>query len=157
DHALEAFDAHAVDYLLKPVREERLRAALEKAQRLVRTRSSVAGVPRERRSHLCARLRGDLLLVPIADVHYLIAEDKYVVVHHDGGEVLVEESLKALEEEFAGRFVRIHRNCLVARARLAGLQRGADGRGVARIAGRDVALEVRRRSLPALRAAPRAR
>jgi two-component system response regulator AlgR len=152
DHALAAFDAHAVDYLLKPVREERLRAALEKAQRLVPPRPAAAGVPRERRSHLCARLRGNLLLVPVADILYLLAEDKYVVVHHAGGEVLVEESLKALEDEFAERFVRIHRNCLVARARLAGLQRGADGRIVARIAGRDVELDVSRRNLPALRA-----
>ncbi|MBN8727735.1 MAG: response regulator transcription factor [Xanthomonadales bacterium] len=156
DHALQAFDAHAVDYLLKPVREERLRAALDKAQRWARPGHMQHAIPRERRSHLCVRVRGNLLLVPVADIHYLLAEDKYVVVHHEGGEVLIEESLKALEDEFAERFVRIHRNCLVARARLSGLHRSADGRVVAKIAGHDVELEVSRRNLPALRAMLRA-
>jgi len=156
DHALAAFDAHAVDYLLKPVREERLGAALDKARRWTRPGDALRGVPRERRSHLCVRVRGDLRLVPVADIHYLLAEDKYVVVHHAGGEVLVEESLKALEDEFAERFVRIHRNCLVARARLAGLHRAADGRFLVKVAGHAVELEVSRRNLPALRATLRA-
>jgi len=154
DHALEAFDASAIDYLLKPVRAERLRAALDKARR---SNAQVAqGVERAlgrapARSHLCARVRGSLVLVPIDDVHYLLAEDKYVVVHHAKGEVLVEEPLKALEEEFGERFVRIHRNCLVARARLAGLTRDAEGRLLAAISGVAAPLEVSRRNLPALR------
>jgi two-component system response regulator AlgR len=59
-------------------------------------------------------LRGSLRLIPIEDVHYLQAEEKYVVVHHARGEDLIEESLKSLETEFADRFLRIHRNCLVA-------------------------------------------
>ena len=69
-------------------------------------------------------MRGNLVLVPVGDIHYLLAEDKYVVVHHAKGEVLIEEALKTLENEFDERFVRIHRNCLVARDRLAGLLRG---------------------------------
>jgi hypothetical protein len=75
------------------------------------------------RSVLCARLRGSLRLIPLDDIHYLQAEEKYVVVHHARGEDLIEESLKSLEEEFASRFIRIHRNCLVARHELVELRR----------------------------------
>jgi two-component system, LytTR family, response regulator AlgR len=154
DHALEAFDAHAVDYLLKPVRAERLRAALDKARRW--SAQAAHGVdralgPSRARSHLCARVRGNLVLVPIDEVLYLLAEDKYVVARHVHGEVLIEEPLKALEDEFGERFVRIHRNCLVARAKLTGIARDAEGRLLAAIAGADTALEISRRNLPALR------
>ena len=89
--------------------------------------------------------------MPVSDIAYFLAEDKYVVVHHDGGEVLIEESLKALETEFGDRFVRIHRNCLVAVDRLAGLERTPDGRMFAEVRGGAEPLEVSRRNLPALR------
>jgi two-component system response regulator AlgR len=157
EHALEAFDAHAVDYLVKPVRGERLRAALDKARRWTAGPARPAGpAPDSARTHLCARVRGSLVLVPLAEVNYLLAEDKYVVVHHARGEVLIEEPLKALEDEFGARFVRIHRNCLVARAKLTGLVRAPDGRVLAQLDGVDSALEVSRRNLPALRALMRA-
>ena len=154
DHALEAFEANAVDYLVKPIRAERLGAALAKAQRLSGTvvrRIEVSSEPGRRRSHLCARVRGSLVLVAVGDIDYLLAEDKYVVVHHAKGEVLIEEPLTQLEEEFGDRFVRIHRNCLVALAKLSGLDRAADGRVLARVSGASVPLEVSRRNLPALR------
>ncbi len=104
-----------------------------------------------RRSHLCARVRGNLVLVPVADIQYLLAEDKYVVVHHARGEVLIEEALKSLEDEFDERFVRIHRNCLVARERIAGLVRAGDGSIHVQLVGTTTTLEVSRRNLPALR------
>jgi two-component system, LytTR family, response regulator AlgR len=154
DHALAAFEANAVDYLLKPVRSERLRAALAKARRWsgedARGIEQTLGSARIR-THLCARVRGSLVLVPVAEVDYLLAEDKYVVVHHAKGEVLIEEPLKALEDEFEGRFVRIHRNCLVARSKLTGLTRTPDGRLFANVEGVAATLEVSRRNLPALR------
>lgn len=154
EHALAAFDTGAVDYLVKPVRLDRLRTALERARRFsaedVVRMESATGTP-ARRGHLCARVRGNLVLVPVADIQYLLAEDKYVVVHHARGEVLIEESLKTLEDEFGERFVRIHRNCLVARDRLSGLVRAADGSVHARIDGVAATLEVSRRNLPALR------
>ena len=81
----------------------------------------------KQRSHLSARLRGSLRLIPIEDVYYLQAEEKYVVVHHARGEDLIEESLKALESEFAERFLRIHRNCLVANEEFLELRRLHDG------------------------------
>jgi two-component system response regulator AlgR len=154
DHALAAFEANAVDYLVKPIRVERLRAAIAKAQRLggaILRKVEIAADPARRRSHLCARVRGSLVLVAVSDIDYLLAEDKYVIVHHGKGEVLIEEPLTTLEEEFGDRFVRIHRNCLVALAKLAGLDRAPDGRVLARIAGVASPLEVSRRNLPALR------
>ena len=153
-HALAAFEASAVDYLLKPVRRERLAAALERAQRYTgeRARAVSANLAEPvQRTHLCARLRGGLKLVPVAEVAYFLAEDKYVLVRHDHGEVLIEESLKALETEFAERFVRIHRNCLVAVDRLTGMERHADGRVFVEVRGGTEPLEVSRRNLPGLR------
>ncbi|MBO9662047.1 LytTR family DNA-binding domain-containing protein [Dokdonella sp.] len=153
DHALAAFEANAVDYLVKPVRAERLQAALKKARRWngedARTLGAIEA--ERRRTHLCARVRGSLVLVPVADIDYLLAEDKYVIVRHAKGEVLIEEPLKALEQEFDGRFVRIHRNCLVALGKLSGLTRAPDGRLFANVGGVATTLEVSRRNLPALR------
>jgi two-component system, LytTR family, response regulator AlgR len=154
EHALAAFDANAVDYLLKPIRLERLRVAIERAGRFsneVLGELEKSDTSHRERSHLCARVRGNLVLVPIVDIDYLLAEDKYVVVHHAGNEVLIEEPLKALEVEFGERFVRIHRNCLVALDKLAGLSRTADGRVLAKIDHVNTELEVSRRNLPALR------
>lgn len=153
EHALAAFDVHAIDYIVKPVRGERLRHALERARRYSgeQLRQAGDGAAGRQRSHLCARVRGSLVLVPIEDVAYLQAEDKYVVVHHIGGDVLIEEPLKDLEEEFGDRFVRIHRNCLVTRSRLLGLLRTTDGRMLARVEGTGTELEVSRRCLPGLR------
>ncbi|MFC0676621.1 LytR/AlgR family response regulator transcription factor [Lysobacter korlensis] len=150
-HALSAFEAEAIDYLVKPVRAERLAAALDRVRRFaagrVRAGDNVGG----RRKHLCARLRGSLRLIPIEDVHYLQAEEKYVVVHHARGEDLIEESLKSLEEEFGDRFVRIHRNCLVARHELVELRRSNDGHVQAVLRHAKQPLEVSRRCLTALR------
>ncbi len=157
-HALSAFDAAAVDYLVKPVRPERLASALQRARALAagRQRDSIAGdEPGKRRTHLCARLRGSLRLIPIDDVHYLQAEEKYVVVHHARGEDLIEESLKSLEDEFGERFVRIHRNCLVARHELVELKRGLDGHVHAILRHGDKPLEVSRRCVAQLRDAIR--
>lgn len=153
-HALAAFEAAAVDYLVKPVRAERLATALERARRhgAARPQAPPPELPRSQpRSHLSARLRGSLRLIPIDEVAYLQADEKYVAVHHARGEDLIEESLKSLEAEFGERFLRIHRNCLVAADAVLELRRGLDGQ--AHIVLRNVAtpLEVSRRCLPALR------
>jgi two-component system response regulator AlgR len=151
-HALSAFEAAAIDYLVKPVRAERLAAALERARTFAAGREHAAE-PRQdpHRTHLCARLRGSLRLIPVEDVHYLQAEEKYVVVHHARGEDLIEESLKSLEEEFGDRFVRIHRNCLVARHEIVELKRGADGHVQAVLRHGQHPLEVSRRCVAHLR------
>lgn len=156
-HALKAFEAAAVDYLVKPVRPERLQAAVERARAFTAGRQATPddGVADKRRSHLCARLRGSLRLIPVEEIRYLQAEEKYVVVHHARGEDLVEESLKSLEDEFGDRFVRIHRNCLVARHELMELRRDLDGHVHAVLRHGDRLLEVSRRCLPHLRDAIR--
>lgn len=154
DHALAAFDARAVDYLVKPIRRERLVEALERARRYTGDRADAleAMLPEApRRSHLCARLRGSLRLIPLEDVRFLQAEEKYVVVHHKRGEDLIEDSLKSLEEEFGDRFLRIHRNCLVQRDQMQELRRDNDGRVWVKLHTSDELLEVSRRAVPVLR------
>jgi len=144
-HALSAYELRAADYLLKPVRIERLREALARAQAL-RTREQAA-----LRETLVARVRGAPLKIPLEDVVYLTADEKYVAVHRIGETLLIEESLKSIEAAFPDRFVRIHRNCLVPAARLLGLQRDAHGEMHAMIAGTDETPEVSRRNLAAVR------
>jgi two-component system response regulator AlgR len=150
-HALSAFDAQAIDYLVKPVRPERLAAAIERVRTFAAGRGHAAATRSAQRTHLCARMRGSLRLIPIDDVHYLQAEEKYVVVHHARGEDLIEESLKALEDEFPERFVRIHRNCLVARHEIIELKRAGDGHVQAVLRHGKQPLEVSRRCVSMLR------
>ncbi len=156
EHALAAFEAAAVDYLVKPVRQERLVEALERARRSRTPAASsppadVPGALQRQRSHLAARMRGNLRLIPIEDVHYLLAEEKYVLVQHARGEDLIEESLKSLELEFSDRFQRIHRNCLVANDEFLELRRMPDGQVQAILRHGKTPLEVSRRCLPTLR------
>jgi two-component system response regulator AlgR len=154
EHALAAFETGAVDYLLKPVRSERLREALGRARRLGPPGLAAldrAGGETRQRTHLCARLRGSMRLIPIEEIRYLQADEKYVVIHHAHGEDLIEDSLKSLETEFGERFLRIHRNCLVASDEIMELRRGADGHTRARLRNAQELLEVSRRCLPGLR------
>lgn len=151
-HALSAFEAAAIDYLMKPVRPERLAAALERARTFVAGRGGAqAAMPSRARTLLCARLRGSLRLIPVEDIHYLQAEEKYVVVHHARGEDLIEESLRSLEEEFPSRFIRIHRNCLVARQQLVELRRNGGGQVQAVLRDGKQPLEVSRRCVASLK------
>lgn len=118
-YACQAFEQNAVDYLLKPVRAERLLRALHRAQRLNSTaldalRASDAAI----RTHLAVPERGRVKLVPVADILYLKAEQKYVSVRTVDAEYLIEDPLTRLEAEFGDTFVRVHRSCLVARARI---------------------------------------
>jgi len=155
DHALAAFEANAVDYVVKPIRLERLKTALERARRFngntLQKLAEAASAQGKKRTHICARVRGNIVLIAINDIQYLLAEDKYVIVHHAKGEVLVEESLKHLEEEFSDRFVRIHRNCLISLNSLVGLKKVHDGRLLAELTGVTTELEVSRRNIPAVR------
>lgn len=153
DHALEAFAAHALDYLLKPIRKERLAQALSHVRKLNRAQSAAltSGAAAQARSHICTRVRGTLQLVPVDEIVYFLADQKYVTVRHSGGSVLIEASLKILEEEFATAFTRIHRNALVATAHISGLERDNDGHVLVRLRGVTERLEVSRRHAAELR------
>lgn len=120
-HAIEAFEVNAIDYLLKPVRRERLIAALQKAQAYSQLQLRPAS--QQPRAHISVSVGGKIMLVPVNEIVYLRAELKYVTLKTLTHEYLIEESLTHLEQEFAERFVRIHRNCIVARAFIAGYER----------------------------------
>jgi len=153
-HAVEAFELNALDYLMKPVRAERLAAALRKASvpesgKLARAAGGAA------REYLSVAERNRISLVPVRDILFLRAEQKYVTARTRSHEHLVEEPLIALEREFAARFVRIHRNCLVARAAIRGFERAPGDEEEAHwlvvLDGIDERLPVSRRQWPMLR------
>ena len=122
-YAMKAFDINAIDYLLKPIRLERLQTAIDKAQALM-PKQLAAIIPLQKmRSHLSIHERGRVLLVPIENVIYLRAELKYVTVRTLEREFLIEDSLTTLETEFGKRFIRLHRNCLVANSFITGYEK----------------------------------
>jgi two-component system response regulator AlgR len=144
-HALQAFELGAVDYLLKPVRLERLRDALQRAER------RLADQGRNTPKYLRGRLRGEEVRIALEEVICLLADEKYVVVQHRRGELLIEESLRQLEETYPNQLIRLHRNCLVPPSRLLGLKTLSDGRVLARLDGSEMSPEISRRNLPAVR------
>jgi two-component system response regulator AlgR len=153
ESALDAFDQQALDYLLKPVRKQRLEKALDKAGSLSRVQRKVleeAGGESGGEA-VCVRLRGELLRIPLTEVFFFRAEDKYVLVRHRGGEALLEESLKSLEQRYAQGFLRIHRNALVNVSYISALKVDGDGHPCVLLRGCDQCLEVSRRLLPAVR------
>ena len=131
EYALRAFEVHALDYLVKPVRAPRLLASLQRAQPASAASTELRTVTKELlpngRQHLSVHERGRVLLVPMDDILYLKAELKYVTIRTPRGEHITEESLIALEEEFSERLVRVHRNALVARAAIVGFERVDSG------------------------------
>jgi two-component system, LytTR family, response regulator AlgR len=132
EHALEAFDVNAVDYLMKPVRVQRLLAALQKVPRSRPVSAAkLDQLPASSRRFLSVTERSRVVLVPVEDVVYLKAELKYITIRTAEREYLLEESLTRLEEEFGPRLVRVHRNCLVARNFIRGFERrvGDEGEG----------------------------
>ena len=129
-YAVDAFEAQAVGYLLKPVRAEKLGAVLRHAARLAGTQLGriAAGDPqRTARTHVAARLGDQVRLIPVPDVYYFAADQKYTTVRHQGGSDLIEDSLRTLEDEFASQFVRVHRSALVSVNRLAAIERDSQG------------------------------
>lgn len=130
NYAVQAFDLNAVDYLLKPVRTQRLLTALQKVRGMVPADAALlANIGRDLRgggrTHLSCHERGKLLLVPIGEVLYLKADLKYVTARTREREFLLDEALTHLEVEFADRFIRLHRAVLVAKQALAGFEKAA--------------------------------
>src|SRR5437870_494120 len=130
EHSIAAFEVHAIDYLVKPVRVQRLLAALQKVPRLrPLSDTKLDRLPAAARRFLSVTERSRVVLVPIDDVIYLKAELKYITIRTAEREYLLEESLTKLEEEFGARFVRVHRNCIVARDAIRGFERHVSAEG----------------------------
>jgi two-component system response regulator AlgR len=154
EYALQAFEAQAVGYLLKPVRRERLEQALKHASRLSASqlhRLATPPQPLAARQHVAVRVRDELKLIPVKSIRYFEADQKYVTVRHANGEDLLDESLKQLEEEFAQEFVRVHRSLLAAIAHIEALERTGEDSYVLRLRGETQVLPVSRRQVAELK------
>lgn len=156
EYAVDAFDANAVGYLLKPVNQDKLAQALSKAARITQQQLHALQSPEAApvngvRSHISAKSRRGVELVPLSEVRYFIADHKYVTVFHCGGELLIDDTLKDLEEEFGDRLLRVHRNALVLVEHVQGLQRVDRGQYRVKLSDIEHGPLVSRRHLPAVR------
>lgn len=157
DHyAIAAFKAQAIGYLLKPPSKEELVDAIGKASQLntaqlnhLRQLEDPTAQPV--RQHIAARTHRGVELIPLDDIYYFLADQKYVTVRHKGGTVLIDETLKDLEAEFGGNFFRIHRNALLSLKYLEALETVGTGQYQVAMKGIDDRLSVSRRHLPTLR------
>ena len=130
EHAVQAFEVNAIDYLMKPVRVQRLLSALQKVPRLKPVSAEkLAQLPASARRFLSVTERSRVVLVPLDEIVYLKAELKYITIRTVQREFLLEESLTRLEQEFGARFVRVHRNCLVSRDFIRGFERRVNDDG----------------------------
>lgn len=154
-HALHAFEVNAVDYLLKPIRKDRLASALDKAKKLTLQQlqeiNQAQDTP-QARTHISVHLRGNIRLVPVQDILYFMADSKYVTVRTTGEEHLIEDSLINLEKEFGEKvFLRIHRNALVATSYIKGIEKSTTGNWQVALKDLEKKLDVSRRHAAAVR------
>lgn len=150
EYALEAFDANAIDYLLKPVQIDRLRRALQKAHPITKTQTD--SLKKTARSmHLSISQKGKIKLVPIQSICYLKAENKYVMVKTPREEYLLNDTLNNLEKELGTSFLRVHRNALISTEHLEGLEKNDDGQWCVFFRGIPDQIEISRRQTPAIR------
>lgn len=148
EHAIKAFEANAIDYLLKPVRSDRLQQALDKAELVSRSRLiqlQQMQHTRLARTHLSATTQGRIQLIPVTEIQCLRADQKYVTVYWNGRKTLIDDPLKDLEEEFSDRFLRIHRNALVSLNHIVGLEKNSEGNYLLGVKGLEDKLGVSRR------------
>jgi two-component system response regulator AlgR len=146
EYALEAFEQHAVDYLLKPVRKERLQQALERAA-LLFSQPVTQITDATARTHISVSMHGELRLIPVDKIYYFRAEQKYVTLRWEEGEALLDDTLKKLEPEFEGQFLRIHRNALVALTQVSGMRKDREGQCHIKFQDIEDELEISRRHL----------
>ncbi len=157
EYGVEAFDAEAVGYLLKPVRQENLESALRKAQRLNRLQLNAISAANDascvvkQREHITSRSRRGIQMVPFNSIRVFRADHKYVTAYHDEGELLIDDTLKELEAEFPDKLIRAHRNSLVAIQYILGMERNHEGVQCLVLEGTDLRPQVSRRHLPKVR------
>jgi len=153
EYALDAFDTHAIAYLLKPIRKEKLDKALQSAKRL--NKAQLQNIQPEKSEtqdkHLSVRIHSGLRKIELDDIFYFQAEQKYVTVKYREGEVLIEESLKSLEARFSETFIRIHRNALISKQQLKAIRKDQQGRYLTELKDVDEKIEVSRRHVAAVR------
>ena len=133
EYALQAFEVEAVGYIVKPVQRDQLEQVLEKVKKLNKVQRSVLQTRAEgsddgARQNISAKSRKGVELIPVHDVYCFVADQKYVTVVHKNGETLIDETLKELETEFADIFVRVHRNALVSKFHILGIEKDKTGR-----------------------------
>lgn len=150
DYAIEAFEAEAVDYLLKPATRDKLEKALAKAKRLNQLQLAALGETEQSPAHISARTTNGVELIPVSDIDYFLADQKYVTVYYRQGEVLIDDPLKELEKQFADSFIRVHRNALVSITAIRGLERCDEGMRI-KLANVQQGPLISRRHLPAVR------
>ena len=153
EYALDAFDTHAIAYLLKPIRKEKLDKALQSAKRLnrVQLQNIQAEESKTQDKYLSVRIHSGVRKIELDDVFYFQAEQKYVTVKYREGEVLIEESLKSLESRFSDSFIRIHRNALISKQQLKAIRKDQQGRYLTELKDVDEKIEVSRRHVAAVR------
>lgn len=156
EHALQAIQSQAKGYLLKPIAKSELALALEHVTKLTqaqvsRLETAQVSEPKVQRQQIAAKTYRGMELIDLDDIYYFLADQKYVTVRHKNGSVLIDETLKDLEQEFAEKFIRIHRNALIALEHLNGLEHVSSGQYQVRCRGLDERLAVSRRHLPCLR------
>ncbi|GMG85941.1 LytR/AlgR family response regulator transcription factor [Biformimicrobium ophioploci] len=147
EFALPAFSTNAAGYLLKPVEAEQLHAVIARARRATRAQAGIAAdnPARQGRGQLRVTTARGMSLLPVERVRCFLADSKYVTAYHDRGESVLDESLKDLEREFGDRFLRVHRNALVATEHIAGLEKDPAGQLAVVLSGVSVRPQVSRR------------
>jgi len=157
EYALDAFDANAIGYLLKPVRKEKLKKALASANKLNRVQLQALQTENNSENetqeelHLSVRIHSGVRQIDLEDIFYFQAEHKYVTVKYRDGEVLIEESLKSLENRLSKHFIRIHRNALISKQQLKAIRKDQQGRYLTELKECDEKIEVSRRHVATIR------
>lgn len=158
EYALQAFESQAIDYLLKPIRKERLEKALNSCGKLNKLQLEQIGQQNQEityRTHISTQIRGSILLIPVRDIYCFLADHKYITIRYtkngDMAEAIIEDTLKSLEEEFADTFLRIHRNALIRKDKIEALQKKQDGHFMVKLTNLTDGFEVSRRHLSCVR------
>ncbi len=156
EHALQAIQSQAQGHLLKPIAKAELQHVLDNVTKLNQAQMSIIEKKevmeeKNQRQQIAAKTYRGLELIPIENIYYFLADQKYVTVRHKHGSVLIDETLKDLEIEFSSKFIRIHRNALISLDYLDGLELIAAGQYQVRCRELEEKLAVSRRHLPLLR------
>ena len=151
EYAFQAFDANAIDYLLKPIHLERLERALQKAEPLTEEQNQILKYGDEERTHISVNQRGRLKLIPLQDIAFFKAENKYVVIKTLEGEFLLNDALNQLEKDLGDEFIRAHRNTLISTHFITGMEKIDDDKWQVYLEGIDDKIEVSRRQRPIIR------